>query len=166
MGPTALPPAPRPGRTQARLSRLHCGAVFAAAPAPQAQVGGVARAQTPFMDGQCRRKAAPPWTVTTPQNSASALEPSPSWQLRAPREPGHMGRRGGALPPPAWGAPFMGVNPRRSSQIWKTRVPQVTLPSRACAGGWSPHPDCCLLLGLRWGTFLSLRGSRGRALPW
>lgn len=76
------------------------------------------------------------------------------------------GAEGRGFTPTGVGGPFMGVNPRRSSQIWKTRVPQVTLPSGACAGGWSPHPDCCLLLGLRWGTFLSLRGSRGRALPW
>lgn len=49
---TALPPAPRPGCTQAHLSRFHCGTVFHAAPAPQPQVGGVAWAQMPFMNGQ------------------------------------------------------------------------------------------------------------------
>lgn len=78
---TALPPAPRPGRTQARLSCFHCGAVFAAAPAPQPQVGGVARAQTSFMDGQCWRKATPPRTGTTPQNSELTLEPPPLARL-------------------------------------------------------------------------------------
>lgn len=49
------------------LSRSHCGPVFEAAPAPQPQVGGVAWAQMPFMNGQCWRKAAPPWTQAAPE---------------------------------------------------------------------------------------------------
>lgn len=145
--PTALPPASQPGCTQARLSRLHCGAVFTAAPAPQPQVRGVAWAQMPFMDGQCWRKAPPPWAGTTPQNSELTLESPPSWQCRPTGSLVAWGRG-------AWlcshGPPVMGVHPRRR---------QPGLEGRS-----SPHDPS--LQGPCWGWFLTLSAATRGGRAW
>lgn len=129
--PTTLPPAPRPGRTQARLSGSHCGTVFSVAPAPQPQVGGVAWTQVPFMNGQCWGKAAPPWAGTPlPQNSELNLEFPPSWS---------HGVEGHGFAPR--------ISPPPKSNLWATsqekaarlgRVPQVTSPGPRLGDGLLP----------------------------
>lgn len=111
-------------------------------PPSQPQVGGVAWAQMPFMNGQSWRKAAPFRTGTAPHTSELTLEPPPSWQCRHCREPGHIGWRGMALPegPPPHHRNHGPTSQERAARFG--RVLQMTLPSRAHAGGWSPYLVC------------------------
>lgn len=74
-----------------------------------------------------------------PQNSEAALEPSPSWQLRAPREPGHMGRRGVALPPPAWGAVHGGKSQEKQPDL-ENQSPPGDPSFQSLCWGMVPSP--------------------------
>lgn len=111
-------------------------------PPSQPQVGGVAWAQMPFMNGQSWRKAAPFRTGTAPHTSELTLEPPPSWQCRHCREPGHIGWRGMALPegppPPPQSWAYI---PGEGSQVWKSPSNDPSLQG-SC---WGMVPLPCLL---------------------